>query len=234
MHRGLTVTLVLPCRNEEGGLRAMLSRVPAEVDEIVVVDNNSDDGTAAVAEAAGAKVVKEPRPGYGNAYKAGFAAASGDVVVTMDADDTYPLDSIVAMVDALCDRDLDFITVRRMHLNWERTASLVIRFIGKKVLDLAGSILLLRMINDTQSGMWVFRRCVLDTMNLASPGMSFSEEIKMEAFARLRGRAAEVPVVYQYRKRVGGSKLNLIGDGFYNLYFLFEKRARLLFDVRNK
>ncbi len=232
MFKGLKVTLVLPCRNEEGGLKAMLSRVPAEVDEVVVVDNCSTDGTAAVAEAAGARVVKESAPGYGNAYKTVFSAASGDVIVTMDADDTSPLDAIASLLETLTSRDLDFITVRRMHLNWERTASLVIRFIGKKFLDLAGSALLMRVINDSQSGMWVFRRSILDSMRLTSAGMSFSEEIKMEAFVRLRGRAAEIPVVYQYRRRLGGSKLNLIGDGFYNLYFLFVKRALLIFHDR--
>ena len=64
------------------------------VDEIVVVNNASTDRTEEVALALGAKVVREENKGYGNAYKAGLAAAGGDIIVTMDGDGTYPPDAI--------------------------------------------------------------------------------------------------------------------------------------------
>lgn len=234
MYRGLSVSLVLPCYNEEEGLRKMLPCVPALFDEVVIVDNCSTDGGAALAAAAGARVVREERKGYGAAYKAGFAAARCDVIITMDADDTYPLHAVEEMLCALVDGNLDFITVRRMHTNWERTFELIIKFFGKKILDFLTSILILKMINDTQSGMWVFKRNILEKFHLTSPGMCFSEEIKMEAFVRPDVRAAEIPVLYEYRKRLGKRKLNIVKDGFCNLIFIFTKRIQLFRDVRSR
>src|SRR5262245_13310500 len=90
MHRDLTIGLVIPCYNEEDGIRQVIGRMPAAVDEIVVVDNNCTDRTAEVARGLGAKVVAERRRGYGAAYQAGFRAATRDLVVTLDGDGTYP------------------------------------------------------------------------------------------------------------------------------------------------
>ena len=227
MYKDFSVSLVLPCYNEEDGLRAMLPRVPGLVDEVVIVDNASDDATAAVAAEAGARVVREERRGYGAAYKAGFHAARCDIIATMDADDTYPLHAVPELVAQLVDRDLDFITVRRMHVNWERTLDLIIKFIGKKVLDLTASLLFRRMIYDTQSGMWIFRSNILDKIQLTSDGMAMSEEIKMEAFAHPDIRAVELPVMYEYRPRLGRCKLNTYRDGFYNWHFMVKKWLEL-------
>lgn len=81
----LDCELILPCRNEARALPALLSRVPRGMD-VLVVDNGSTDGTAAVARALGARVVEEPRPGYGSAVRAGLAAASARFVAVMDGD----------------------------------------------------------------------------------------------------------------------------------------------------
>lgn len=228
MYKDHTITLVLPCLNEEAGLAAMLPRVPGVVDEVIVVDNNSTDASAQVAARHGARVVHEPRPGYGAAYRAGFAAVPSGIIVTMDADDTYPLHALPEIAARLVDFDLDFITVRRMHVNWERSAELITKFIGKKIIDFTASLLFMRLIHDTQSGMWCFRREILDTLNITGNGMAMSEEIKLEAFARKDIRAVEIPVKYQYHKRLGRVKLNMFRDGLFNWLFLFKKRLELL------
>jgi len=88
MYRGKRISVVIPCHNEEAGVAAVLAQMPSMVDEVVVVDNASTDRTAEVARGAGARVVFEARKGYGRAYKTGFAAARGDVIVTMDGDGT--------------------------------------------------------------------------------------------------------------------------------------------------
>ena len=77
MRHNLKLSLVIPCYNEEDGVRQVIGRSPREIDEIVVVDNNCTDRTAEVARGLGAVVVAEPRPGYGAAYKAGLRAATG-------------------------------------------------------------------------------------------------------------------------------------------------------------
>jgi hypothetical protein len=84
------------------------------------------------------------------------------------------------------------------------------------------SILYLRWVRDSQSGMWVFRRSILDAMDLTSDGMAFSEEIKIEALKNSRVRFREISI--QYSSRLGEIKLNPWRDGFHNLFFLAKKR----------
>ena len=88
MFRGKRISVVIPCHNEEEGVRATIEQMPPIVDEVLVVDNASTDSTAAVAKELGARVVYEARKGYGRAYKTGFAEARGDIIVTMDGDGT--------------------------------------------------------------------------------------------------------------------------------------------------
>jgi glycosyltransferase involved in cell wall biosynthesis len=221
MHRGHTISVVIPCYNEEEGIGLTLADMPALVDEVVVVDNNCTDRTAEIATSHGARVLAEKRPGYGAAYKAGFAAATGDVIVTMDGDDTYPRGFIPVLLDVLIDEHLDFITCDRTGHKSEEANSFL-RVLGNFVLNLAVLGLYFFWLNDSQSGMWVFRRAVLPRLRLTSDGMSLSEEIKVEAFRDPEIRAKELPIYY--RERVGQSKLNLWADGWYNLVFLFRKR----------
>jgi hypothetical protein len=96
--------------------------------------------------------------------------------------------------------------------------------IGNKILSLAMSFLYLRWIQDSQSGMWVFDRRVLEEMTLESDSMAFSEEIKIEA---LRNRGIGLKEVYiDYSSRTGEKKLEPWKDGFNNLLFLLKKRFR--------
>ena len=220
MHRGLRITLVIPCYNEEGGIRQVLARVPAVVDERVVVDNASTDRTAIVAAEMGARVVHEPRKGYGAAYKAGLAAAGGDVVVTLDGDGTYPPEDIPRLVDVLLDRRWDFLSACRFPLADARAMGWTNQ-LGNRVLTVATAVLFGHPIRDSQSGMWVFRRALLERFRLTSDGMAFSEEIKLEA---LRVGAAFGEEHVAYGQREGEVKLQKWRDGWANLTFLVRKR----------
>jgi hypothetical protein len=84
------------------------------------------------------------------------------------------------------------------------------------------SIFFFRWVSDSQSGMWVFRRSILQDMILESDGMAFSEEIKIEAIRNPRISFAEISILYS--SRLGEIKLNPWRDGFYNLWFLAKKR----------
>ena len=220
MHRDLTISVVIPCYNEEGGIREVLARVPKSVDEVVVVDNNCTDRTAAVAASMGARVVAEKTPGYGAAYKAGLAAAISDVIVTLDGDGTYPPEEIPRLVDQLVDRRWDFLSASRFPLV-DRTAMEFTNMLGNWVLTVAAAVLFFKPIRDSQSGMWVFRRAGLQRMKLTSDGMAFSEEIKLEALLRgLKFGEGHIP----YGSRVGEVKLQKWRDGYQNLVFLVRKR----------
>jgi glycosyltransferase involved in cell wall biosynthesis len=220
MYKSLSVTAVIPCLNEEQGVELVLRRMPSFVDQVIVVDNNSTDRTAEVAESLGAYVVREDIRGYGRAYKKGFAHATGDVIVTLDGDHSYPVDALSYLLEAFLHLEADFLNASRFPVRDPRAMSLKHKF-GNLVLSLAMSILYLRWVSDSQSGMWVFRRAILDKIRLQADGMAFSEEIKIEALKR-GFRFQEISI--QYSSRLGEIKLNPWRDGFYNLWFLLRKR----------
>ncbi len=220
MYKGLTVSVVIPCYNEEDGIPVVMADMPDLVDEVIIVDNNSADRTGIVARELGARVVLETRQGYGAAYKAGFRSATGDVIVTMDGDATYPRNFIPVLLDVLVEENLDFITCDRTGHKMEHSSFL--RVFGNWVLSWAITLLYGFHLRDSQSGMWVFRRSLLDRMVITSDGMALSEEIKLEAFTLPAVQARELPIYY--KPRVGESKLNLWQDGFVNLLFLIKRR----------
>ena len=224
MLRDLSISVVIPCYNEEDGVREVIGRIPKFVDEIVVVDNNCTDRTAEVATSLGARVVFEKRAGYGAAYKAGLAAATGDVIITMDGDGTYPPEEISRLVDALVERRLEFLSASRFPLV-DRQAMGWTNRMGNWVLTVTAIVLFFTPIRDSQSGMWIFRRDVLSRLKLTSDGMPFSQEIKLEAILRrCRFGEAHIP----YGARIGDVKLQKWRDGWLNLTFLVRKRFGLV------
>jgi dolichol-phosphate hexosyltransferase len=221
MHRELKISVVIPCYNEEDGVRHTIGQLPSCVDEIVVVDNNSTDRTAEVARSLGARVVPEKRKGYGAAYQAGLPAATGDVIVTLDGDGTYPADQIPELVDFLVDRKLDFLSASRFPLKNPRAMNFSNK-VGNGILTVGMAVLYGKPVRDSQSGMWIFRRSVYPKLRVTSDGMAFSEEIKIEAIRHREVRFGEYPI--DYRPRVGEVKLDKWRDGFKNLFFLVKKR----------
>ncbi len=221
MYKDQRITVVIPCLNEEQGVEQVLRRMPAFVDQVIVVDNGSTDGTSEVAREFGAEVIREDVRGYGRSYKRGFRDATGDIIVTLDGDHSYPPDAISYLIEAFLHLDVDFLNASRFPVRDPKAMSFKHK-LGNLVLSLAMSMLYFRWVRDSQSGMWVFRRSILKLMNLESDSMAFSEEIKIEALKNPRIRFREIPV--QYSSRLGEIKLNPWRDGFYNLWFLTKKR----------
>ncbi len=221
MYKDLKITVVIPCLNEEQGIEQVLRRMPVFVDQIIVVDNGSTDRTTEVARSFGAEVIREDVRGYGRSYRRGFGYATGDVIVTLDGDHSYPVDAVSYLIEALLHLDVDFLNASRFPVRDSKAMSFKHKF-GNLVLSTAMSLLYFRWVRDSQSGMWVFRRSILDKMDLISDGMAFSEEIKIEALKHRGIRFGEIPV--NYSSRLGEVKLNPWRDGFYNLWFLVKKR----------
>ncbi len=221
MYKGQSITVIIPCLNEEQGVEQVLRAMPDFVDEVVVVDNASTDRTSEVAASLGAKVIREEVRGYGRAYKRGFAAATSDLIITLDGDHSYPVDAISYLIEAFLHLDVDFLNASRFPARDPRAMSFKNKF-GNLVLAVAMSVLFLRWVRDSQSGMWVLRRSIVKEMKLESDGMAFSEEIKIEALLNSRIRFGEISI--QYSSRLGETKLNAWRDGFQNLAFLLRKR----------
>lgn len=221
MYKGQRITVIIPCLNEEQGIAEVLNRMPDFVDETIVVDNGSTDRSSQVAKSFGATVIREDVRGYGRSYKTGFASATGDLVITLDGDHSYPPDAISYLLEAFLHLQADFLNTSRFPVRDPEAMSFLNK-IGNLILSLAMSILYFHWVRDSQSGMWVFRRSILSELNLTSNGMAFSEEIKIEALKHRKIRFREISI--QYTSRLGEVKLNLWRDGFYNLWFLLKKR----------
>jgi glycosyltransferase involved in cell wall biosynthesis len=224
-----TVSVVIPALNEAENIEHVIESVPrADLlalgwqTQIIVVDNASTDGTGDLARAAGVDVIFQPVRGYGSAYKAGFDAAVGEVIVTGDADRTYPLDHLPELLTTFVQRHLDFMTTNRL-IDSNSDAMKPSHTWGNRVLSLVSRALFANGVADSQSGMWVFRSSLWPVLDVRATGMAFSQELKNEAFRR-NFRCAELPI--EYRKRGGQVKLNALRDGWSNLTQLFSHRLR--------
>ncbi|HXK58730.1 MAG TPA: glycosyltransferase family 2 protein [Acidobacteriota bacterium] len=223
MYRNHKITVVIPCLNEEEGIQKVLTKMPDFVDEVIVVDNCSTDATASIASRMGAKVIRENVRGYGRAYKTGLLHAQGDIVVTLDGDHSYPVDALSYLLEALINSGVGFVSASRFPIQNPRVMSLR-NLIGNKVLSFIMSVLYMRRIRDSQSGMWIFYKDALAKMNLRSDGMAFSEEIKIEAMTNPEIGFKEIPI--NFSNRAGEMKLRPWRDGWGNLVFLFARRLR--------
>lgn len=224
------VSIVIPALNEAMNIAGVLRQIPHEElaaagwrARIVLVDNGSTDGTGEIAESLGATVVRQNRRGYGHAYRAGFSAATGDVIATGDADGTYPFDALPALLGRLDAEGLDFLSTYR--LGWENhDAMTTSHVVGNHALTMISRTLFNSPFRDSQSGMWIFRRAIWPHLDCRSGGMGFSQELKNEAHAK-GFVCAEERIVY--RNRGGEPKLSTAKDGARNLAQLLVHRARL-------
>lgn len=226
----MKVTILIPTLNEEAGIGPTLDGVDRDAFrsrgwdlELLVVDGDSKDRTRAVAESHGARVVVEPRRGYGRAYKRGFREAGGDVIVTADADATYPLDRAHLLVEEFEARGADFLTCDR-YAKLQPGAMSRKHRLGNWVLSTTTRTLFGVRLHDSQSGMWVLRRSALAQMpfDKFSEGMAFSQELKIDALKRYPGRAFEVSG--ELRPRIGKPVLASWRDGLGNLRRLVTRR----------
>jgi glycosyltransferase involved in cell wall biosynthesis len=225
MYRGMKISVVIPCHNEEEGIARVIPSLPASIDEVIVVDNDSTDRTAEVARKLGAQVVFEPKKGYGAAYKAGLSTVTGDITITMDGDGTYPADQIEECIGVLLEGNLGFVSASRFPLEDSRAMNFSNK-VGNAILTVTTRVLFLRGIKDSQSGMWIFRSALYPELAPKSNGMPFSEEIKIKAMLHPRVAFAEYHI--RYHNRIGAVKLQKWRDGMRNLWYL----AKLRFTLR--
>lgn len=218
----MKISFVIPVMKEEEGLKNTIKTIPFSKlkkykTEIVVVWTPLDDTdrTGDVAKKLGAKLVIEKRKGYGRAYKTGFKNATGDIICTMDADCTYPVQDFPELIKTLIEKDVDFINTDRFAGLGKGTMKFTHIF-GNRVLTLIGNVLFGLKLKDSHSGMWVFRKNILKKLNLKEDGMTLSTEIKIKAFRKVR--AIEVPS--RYFSREGFAKLRGFDDGVKHLKYL--------------
>jgi dolichol-phosphate hexosyltransferase len=224
------ISIIIPTLNEQSGIEKTIKSIPKSMIrdklgyevEIIIVDGDSIDSTREIASKMGARVIIEKRKGYGRACKSGFAAAKGEILVTVDADNTYPTESISNYIEELNDNNLEFISVNRFS-GMEKGAMSFTRRVGNKVLTLIMRVLYSVDIRDSQSGMWIMKKSFISQIRLASDDMSMSEEIKIIAFRFFRSKELDG----KYYSRTGTAKLKVIRDGWQNLRYLFDYKKKI-------
>jgi glycosyltransferase involved in cell wall biosynthesis len=225
------ITIVIPALNEELGIERVLREIPVKKlnsmgykAEIMVIDNGSKDKTKHIAKNCGAIVIVQPVRGYGNAYKAGFANANGEIIATGDADLTYPFSILPKALKKMEKENLDFINTNRLKTVNTKVMTKSHIF-GNWVLTKITKVLFNLPFKDSQSGMWIFRTAIWDKLNVVSSGMPFSQELKIEAF--IKGfRCSEIQI--NYGARAGKEKLNTVRDGIKNIAHLFFKKLNIV------
>jgi hypothetical protein len=227
------VSVVIPCLNEAENIEqcvAVALEAMARADiagEVLVADNDSEDGSAELARSAGARVVHEPVRGYGSAYLAGFAAARGEFIVMADADLTYDFNEIPRFLAELEDGG-DMVIGDRMGnihpgaMPWHH------RYIGNPLLSNLLNLLFHTGVSDAHCGMRAFRREHLERLDLRTTGMEFASEMVVRA-AKAKLDIRQLPI--EYRARGGESKLSSFRDGWRHLRFLILHSPKHLFIV---
>lgn len=224
------VSIIIPALNEQDGITETIASLPLQkindlgyAVSVLVVDGGSTDLTKDNASKLGAKVITEERRGYGRAYKIALQHADGDIIITLDADATYPSEKIPQYISDLEKQGLDFITINRLG-GLEKNSMSLSHFLGNKVLSLILRVIYSINLKDSQSGMWIMRRQFCDSINPVSDGMSFSEEIKIIAFKFFKSK--EMDGIYY--PRIGRpSTFRIRKEGIENLVFLFKFRFLL-------
>ena len=231
--RALLVSVVIPCLNEAETITECVTRARRAMDaaditgEVVVADNGSDDGSAELAADAGARVVHEPRKGYGSAYLAGFGAAVGRHVVMADADLTYDFEEIPRFVEPLAD-GADFVIGNRMDNIHPGAMPWLHRYIGNPLLSGTLNVFFRTGVRDAHCGMRAFRRELLPRLDLRTTGMEFASEMVIRA-AKEDMDIRQMPI--EYHPRGGESKLSSFRDGWRHLRFLLVHSPTHLFVV---
>jgi hypothetical protein len=228
------LTILMPCLNEERTVAACIKKAQSWLahagisGEIVIADNGSTDGSREIAQALGARVVSVAAKGYGNALRAGIAAARGTYIIMGDADDSYDFFGLDAFLRRL-DEGCDLVIGNRFAGGIKPGAMPFLhRYLGNPVLSFLGRRLFGIPLGDFNCGLRAFRRDAILSLGLTAPGMEFA--LEMIVRAALRGFSiAEVPTTLSPDGRDRPPHLRSFRDGWRSLRFYLLLCPRWLF-----
>lgn len=215
----MKVSFVIPTLNEESGIGSVLEKIPKDLDcEVIVVDNGSTDRTVEIAKSLGARIIREKKKGYGSAYKTGFKHVGGEIIATLDGDDTYDPRDVKRLLKVMEEKKVEFVSGDRLK-NLKKGSMTWLHVFGNNLISFSSNLMFGTNIHDSQSGMWVFYRDLLKRFNLEEAGMSLSSEIKLEAWKK--ARFVEEPISYYERK--GKKTTNSFRQGFQIMRYLLKR-----------
>jgi dolichol-phosphate mannosyltransferase len=213
------VTILLPAFNERESIGEVIKSIKKYgYSNILVVDNLSEDDTYSQAKSNGASMAFEVKRGKGNAIKKGLSLINTPYIVMMDSDYTYPAKYINDIVELLEDYD---VVMAERHVRLDNSMSLTNLF-GNRIISLLGSILFWYWTPDICTGMWGFKKGVLDKFNIQSTHFTLEADLFVNARVN-KCRIARIPI--SYRARIGGSKSKLhVRNGIGIVWYLIKRR----------
>ena len=225
MKNAPTVTIVIPTKNEAGGIVTVVQDVKPYADEVLVVDGHSTDGTPDLARKAGARVILDNGHGKGAGIKLGIAEASGDILVFIDADGSHDPASIPSLLAPILREEADLVIGSRHRGGsdeWRGDLDNYLRSIGGGVITLAINYRWNVRITDALNGFRAIRKPVAASLNLTAD--DFDIEQQMVTRCLKKGFRLTEVASHEYLRKWGRSKLPT-----YRKAYLF--LGRLLLDL---
>ena len=221
----LELTILMPCLNEAETIQTCVRKAKGYLEsrgirgEVVVADNGSTDGSQALAEGCGARVVPIPARGYGAALIGGIEAARGSFIVMGDADDSYDFTALDPFMEKL--REGYELVMGNRFLGGIKPKAMppLHRYLGNPVLTGIGRLLFRSPSGDFHCGLRGFRRDSVRALALNSPGMEFASEMVVKATLH-HLRITEVPTTLSPDGRSRPPHLRSWRDGWRHLRFL--------------
>lgn len=207
----MRTTVIIPARNEGDVVVHLAEAVRACCDEVIVVDGHSTDGSPARLRAAGVTVIEDRGHGKGDAIRLGLDAATGDVVVTMDADGSHDPADIRFLVAPIEAGEADLVIGCRMRGGSDEFAgtwTMFVRLWGNNVLTQVINTRFGTALTDTQNGFRAIRASAVERLGLAEDKHSIELEMVLRALKR-GFRVCQVPA-HEYARKAGESSLSVV------------------------
>ena len=220
----MKVCFLVPAYNEAATIGEVLERIARlGLDANVIVDDDgSDDDTAAIAEAAGATVLRQSNRGKGAAIRTAIAYAEGDIAVIQDADMEYDPIEVPELIEPIVRGSADVVFGSRLRGGKPQRAYLFWHLVGNRFLSLLTNVLFNTTLSDMETGYKAFRLEVLRSLDLREDGFGIEPEITGKVCLR-QLRIYELPISYYGRTHDEGKKITW-RDGFRALVVLFRVR----------
>jgi hypothetical protein len=230
----LELTILMPCLNEAETLEVCIRKALGFLEkhqvrgEVLIADNGSTDGSQAIAEKAGARVVPVKEKGYGNALLGGIASAKGRYIIMGDADDSYDFVNLMPFVEKLRE-GYDLVMGNRFRGGILPGAMPPLHYyLGNPVLTGLGRLFFCPEIGDYHCGLRGFSKAAAERMELRTTGMEFASEMVVKA-SLLKMRICEVPTTLKKDGRNRPPHLRSWRDGWRHLRFMLMYSPRWLF-----
>jgi len=212
----MKIAVIVPCYNEERTIGKVVNDFRRELPDaaIYVGDNNSTDGTARVAESAGATVIPVYRQGKGAVARALFREVEADLYVLVDGDDTYPAAAVHKLIEPVRAGRADMaVGDRRAAGEYRRQNRRPLHRFGNALVTGSINLLFRCRLNDIMSGYRVCSSAFVRNLAITSDGFELETGMTLHALGK-RFTVAEIPIEYRERPADSFSKLRTFGDGF--------------------